>query len=165
MRRGNPGLRRGLRDPKEGQDPAPPSFLLLKPLNSLRSFVREDHGGSIVRELRGGAQWGSTVRELEPWPQDPWSWRVSVCDMEAKSPEHREPAPLTSSSPRNPGGLPATPEGWRFGTGRDRRPWRLRGRDLGGTILSIPFEYLEVRRGHTHRSKVRGLVSALNPVS
>ena len=68
-----------------------------------------------------GAPWGSIVREhheeLEPWPQDPWSWRVSVCDMEAKSPEHREPAPLTRSSPRNPGGLLAPPEGWRFGTG------------------------------------------------
>lgn len=55
MRRGNPGLWRGLRDPEEGQDPAPPGFLLLKPLKGPRSFVREDHGGS-------------TVRALEPWP-------------------------------------------------------------------------------------------------
>ena len=93
------------------------------------------------------------MRELEPWadlrPGGPgpqaWSRRVSVCDMEAKSPEHREPAPLTSSSPRNPGGLLAPPEGWKFGTSRDRGPWGLRRRDLGGG--NSHFFYLCMFRG------------------
>ena len=90
-----------------------------------------------------------------------------MCDTEAKSPEHREPALLTSLSPRNPGGLLAPPEGWKFGTSRDRGPWGLRGRDLGGgdPAVSFIFAYLEVRRRHSDCTNVRALVLILNIVS
>lgn len=89
-----------------------------------------------------------------------------MCDMEAKSPEHKEPALLTSSSPRNPGGPLAPRDGWRLDASKDRGPWGLRGRHLEiETAISITFAYLEVRRGHTHCTNVRALVLTLNIVS
>ena len=41
------GLRRGLGEPEESQDPARLGFLLLNTSNGPRSFVREDRGGPL----------------------------------------------------------------------------------------------------------------------